>query len=599
MFLRANRRTKDGKEHLYWSLVETVRTAAGPRQQTVCYLGELNSTTEVRWRRTVQIFNAQGEAQQLALFPAGIAGLPATEETVQIRLDRVGWTNPRDCGDVYLGWHLWQRLGLDTFWAQALDGIPAEVPWSRIAAILAINRLCAPGSELAIEARWYGSSALDDLLGVPAAQVNTDRLYRCLDLLLPHKAALARHLTARYGELFGTQVEVLLYDLTSTYVEGEAAGNPRMQRGHSRDHRPDCKQVVLALVVTPEGFPLAYEVFAGNRTDVTTLDEILAAVEATYGRAQRVWVFDRGLVSERNLATLRARQAQYLVGTPRSQLKAFERALLTGAWQQVREAVEVQLIPGADGMETFVLCRSAARRAKEQAIRTRARRQLEADLERLAAHVAAGTLTAEARIHQRIGRLRERYPSVAGLYEITLTGATGARQVVWGERTDRRAWYEARDGAYLLRTNLTDADPAQLWEQYIQLTEAEAAFRTLKSELAIRPIWHQKDTRVQAHILVAFLGYALWVTLKHTLRRSGSPLSPQRALDCLRRIKSGDILLETTDGRTLRLRRISRPGPRQQLLLDQLQLTLPERLGVDVECSGDPATALSENQVLG
>lgn len=382
MFLRANRRTKDGKEHLYWSLVETVRTAAGPRQQTVYYLGELNSTTEARWRRTIQIFNAQGEAQQLALFPAGIAGLSTTDEAVQIRLDRVGWTNPRDCGDVYLGWHLWQRLGLPAFWAQGIDAVPAEVPWSRIAAILAINRVCAPGSELAIEARWYGSSALDDLLGVAAAQVNTDRLCRCLDLLLPHKAALERHLTARYGELFGTQVEVLLYDLTSTYVEGEAAGNPRMQRGHSRDHRPDYTQVVLALVVTPEGFPLAYEVFAGNRTDVTTLDEILEAVEASYGRAQRVWVFDRGLVSERNLATLRQRQAQYLVGTPRSQLRAFEHALLTGPWQQVREAVEVQLLPGADGMETFVLCRSATRRAKEQAMRTRARRQLEADLER-------------------------------------------------------------------------------------------------------------------------------------------------------------------------------------------------------------------------
>jgi len=371
-----------------------------------------------------------------------------------------------------------------------------------------------------------------------------------------------------------------------------------MQRGHSRDHRRDCKQVVLALVVSAEGFPLAYEVFPGNRTDVTTLEEILDLIEVQYGRAHRVWVFDRGLVSEENLRTLRARQAQYLVGTPRGQLKAFERELLSGEWQQVRDAVEVQLVPGPDGAEHFVLCRSAPRRAKEQAMRTRATRRLEGELGRLADQVATGKVTAEARIHRRIGRLLERYPSVAGLYEITVSGPGTARRVLWRERADRRAWSEAREGAYLLRTNLADADPARLWEQYVQLTEAEAAFRALKSELAIRPIWHQKDPRVQAHILVAFLGYALWVTLKHTLKRAGSSLSPQQALHCLRGIKSGDILLETTDGRTLRLRRVSQPDPQQQLLLHQLQLTLPERLGVDMECSGDSVRTPSENRVL-
>jgi transposase len=379
-------------------------------------------------------------------------------------------------------------------------------------------------------------------------------------------------------------------------VEGEAAGNPQMRRGYSRDHRPDCKQVVLALVVSPEGFPLAYEVFDGNRRDVTTVTEILDVVEATYGRAQRVWVFDRGLVSEANLATLRLRQAQYLVGTPRVQLKAFERELLAGDWHQVREEVEVQWVAGPGGDEAFVLCRSALRRAKERAMRERASRHLEADLMRLARQVETGRLTEEARIQRRIGRLLERYPSVAALYEIAVTGPEGARQVVWRERADRRAWCEAREGAYLLRTNLTEADPAQLWAQYVQLTEAEAAFRALKSELAIRPIWHQKASRVQAHILVAFLGYALWVTLKHTLKRAGSPMSPQQALHCLRGIKSGDILLETTDGRTLRLRRVSRPDARQQVLLDQLHLTLPDRLGCDAECSGDSTIASQENQ---
>lgn len=596
MFLRANRRTKDGKDHTYWSLVETVRTPDGPRQRTVCYLGELNTSAAARWRKSIQLVNAQGEEVQLALFPADGAELPEDARIVRIRLDRVRWTRPREFGDVWLGWHLWQRLGLQAFCERALDAVPAAVPWSRIAALLAINRLCAPGSELAIEARWYGSTALDDLVGVDDARVNTDRLYRCLDLLLPQKAALQQHLTARYGELFRAQYEVLLYDLTSTYVEGAAQGNPQMRRGYSRDHRPDCKQVVLALVVSPEGFPLAYEVFDGNRSDVTTVDEILDVVEATYGRAHRVWVFDRGLVSERNLETLRARQAQYLVGTPRAQLKAFERELLAGDWHHVREDVEVQWVAGPGGDEAFVLCRSAPRRAKERAMRERASRCLEADLARLAQQVATGMLTEEARLQRRIGRLLERYPRVAALYEITVTGAGTVRQVVWRERPDRRAWCEAREGAYLLRTNLTEADPAQLWAQYIQLTEAEAAFRALKSELAIRPIWHQTASRVQAHILVAFLGYALWVTLKHTLKRAGSALSPQQALHCVRGIKSGDILLETTDGRTLRLRRVSRADARQQILLDQLHLTLPERLGCDTECSGDSASTSQENQ---
>ena len=597
MFVRANHRRKDGKDHTYWSLVETVRTLDGPRQRTICYLGELNSSAEARWRKTVHLFNAQGEACQLALFPAGAGPAGDDPAVVEIRLDRVRWTRPREFGDVWLGWHVWQRLGLKAFWEAELDAMPADVPWSRIAAILAINRLCAPGSELAIETRWYASTALDDVVGVDAAQVNTDRLYRCLDLLLPHKAALERHLALRYGELFGAQYELLLYDLTSTYMEGEAAGNPQMRRGYSRDHRPDCKQVVLALVVSPEGFPLASEVFDGNRADVTTLEEIVSAVETQYGRAQRVWVLDRGIVSEKNLALLRAREAKYLVGTPRAQLKGFERELLAGDWQHVQAEVEVKLIASPDGTETFVLCRSTARREKERAMRRRASERLEAALARLASRVASGALTDTARIQQRIGRLKERYARVGRLYDIALT--TGAeRRLLWQERPERRAWQEAREGAYLLRTNLTAADPAELWRQYVQLTEVEAAFRALKSELAIRPIWHQKQTRVQAHILVAFLGYALWVTLKHLLKRTGSSLSPSHALHRLRGIKSGDILLETTDGRTLRLRRVSRPDADQQRLVEALHLTLPERLGIDVECSGDSVLPMSKNQSL-
>jgi transposase len=368
-----------------------------------------------------------------------------------------------------------------------------------------------------------------------------------------------------------------------------------MRRGYSRDHRPDCVQVVLALVVSPEGFPLAYEVFDGNRTDVTTLDEILAAVEVKYGQAQRVWVLDRGIVSERNLATLRARGAHYLVGTPRVRLRAFERELLAGPWQHVRETVEVQLIPSRDGTETFVLCRSATRREKEQAMRRLASQRLEQALDRLAARVAAHPRTDPDWLHERIGRLKERYARVARLYDIRLRGTGTARRLHWQFRSEHQAWAEARAGAYLLRTNLTATDPATLWTRYVQLTEVEAAFRALKSDLAIRPIWHQKASRVQAHILVAFLGYALWVTLKHTLRAAGAGLSPAQALHQCHGIKSGDILLETTDGRTLRFRRVSRPDPAQQRLLHVLRLSLPERLGVDAECSGDSATPPAEN----
>ena len=597
MFVRSHRRRKDGKDHTYWSLVETVRTTAGPRQRTVCYLGELNSSTEARWRKTIQVFNAHGADQQLALFPAGAA--PNDPQVVEIRLDRVRWTRPRDFGDVWAGWQLWQRLGLAAFCEAALDGHPAEVPWSQIAAILAINRLCAPGSELAIEARWYGRTALDDILGVEGQRVNTDRLYRCLDLLLPHKAALEHHLAQRYGELFGAQFEVLLYDLTSTYVEGDAAGNAQMRRGYSRDHRPDCKQVVLALVVSPDGFPLAYEVFDGNRIDVTTLDDLLQAVESKYGQAHRVWVLDRGLVSEKNLATLRARHAHYLVGTPRVRLKAFERQLLAGTWHQVRDQVEVQLLPSPDGQETFVLCRSARRRDKEQAMRRLVQQRLERALGRLAHQLANGHVADDAHLHQRLGRLKERYGAVVRSYEITVTGSPGQRGLLWQERPEQRAWHAARAGAYLLRTNLTHADPAALWTQYVQLTEVEAAFRALKSELAIRPLWHQKASRVQAHILVAFLGYALWIALKHTLKRAGTPLSPHHTLHRLRGIQSGDLLLDTTDGRTLRLRRVSRPDADQQHLLDRLRLSLPERLGSDAECSADSASHLALNQSLG
>ena len=594
MFLRRHQRWKDGKEHAYWSLVETVRTPDGPRQRRLCYLGELNDSARSRWLKTIEVFNTQGESRQLKLFPSEVE-LPENDPTVaRVLLEKVRLERTRRFGDCFLALELWRRLELDRFCASWLDG-PEEgvaVPWSRIAALLVINRLCAPGSELAIEERWYPSTALDDLLGIEPGQVNDTRLYRCLDRLLPHKTQFERHLAGRYGELFAAQYDVLLYDLTSSYVEGAAAKDPMMQRGYSRDHRPDCKQVVIALIVNVEGFPLSYETFDGNRTDVTTLEAVLRMVERKYGKARRVWVFDRGLVSEENLTGLRRRGGQYLVGTPRSKLKQFEPLLVEKrGWEQIRPEVEVKLVPTPQGEETYVLCRSTARREKERAIRSRFATRMEKALNALAQRVAAGKLKDRSKIERRLGSLQARHPQVADLYHTKITAGPGRLQVDWKLREDRRVWQQAREGAYLLRTNLPASDPEQLWKNYIQLTEAEAAFRALKSELSIRPIFHQLERRAKAHILVAFLGYALWVTLKHLLIGNQSKLSPSQALHLLSTLHSADIVLPTTDGREIRLRRITTPTHEQQGLVDQLGITLPQRLRLDRECSADFALA--------
>src|SRR5215831_526584 len=344
MFLRPNRRSKDGKEHTYWSLVETIRTADGPRQKTLCYLGELNGSAQARWLKTVEVFNEQGEREQLKLFPAEVEAPADDPQVARVLVNQVGLERVRQFGACWLGWELWRRLGLDGFFAERLDGQAADVPWSRVAAVLAINRLCAPGSELAIEERWYPSTALDDLLGIAEGKINDTRLYRCLDRILPHKTQLEQHLKQRYGELFGAEFDVLLYDLTSTYVEGAADKNPMMARGYSRDHRPDCEQMVIALIVNHEGFPFSYETFNGNRADVSTMETILRMVERKYGKARRIWVLDRGIVSEENLAAIRKRGGQYLVGTPRSQMKHFEEELLKDDWTRVKPDVEVKKV---------------------------------------------------------------------------------------------------------------------------------------------------------------------------------------------------------------------------------------------------------------
>jgi transposase len=605
MFLRPNYRAKDGKEHIYWSLVETVRTVDGPRQRTLCYLGELNGSAQARWLKSVEVFNEQGETQQLKLFPSHIEVTDDDPQVARVIVNRVRLERTRQFGACFLGWELWKRLGLHDFFAQAMDEEAAEVPWSRVAAVLGINRLCAPGSELAIEERWYPATALDDLLEIEDGKINDTRLYRCLDRILPHKTKLEQHLKQRYGELFGAEFDVLLYDLTSTYVEGAAEKNPMMSRGYSRDHRPDCEQMVIALIVNREGFPFSYETFDGNRADVSTMESILRTVERKYGKARRIWVMDRGIVSEENLAAIRKRGGQYLVGTPRRQMKRFEAELLKDDWTQVRADVEVKQVAIPQGEETYILCRTAGRKEKEKAIRKRFSLGMEKALQALEKSIASGRLKDRYKMERRLGRIQARHPQVNDLFEVTLRETPAGVRLLWEMKKDKEAWRDLREGAYMLRTNLQADSAEQMWSMYMQLTEAEASFRALKSELSIRPLFHQKEARVKAHVLVAFLGYALWVTLKHLLHRrpaiipqpsasgvdNAELFSPMKALALLSTLQSADIVLPTTDGREIRLRRITEPTAEQKSLLHRLGLSLPERLKSLTKCSVDPAVA--------
>jgi transposase len=605
MFLRSHARSKDGKDHTYWSLVETVRTPGGPRQRTLCYLGELNSSAQARWLKTIEVFNEQGEAQQLKLFPSQVEPPADDPQVARVLVNRVRLERTRQFGACWLGWELWKRLGLNGFFAQAVDSDPAEVSWSTVVAVLAINRLCAPGSELAVEERWYPSTALEDLLSIEEGKINDTRLYRCWDRMLPHKTALERHLKQRYGELFAAEFDVLLYDLTSTYVEGAAEKNPMMRRGYSRDHRPDCQQMVIALIVNSEGFPFSYETFDGNRADVSTMETILRMVERKYGKARRIGVMDRGVVSEENLAAIRQRGGQYLVGTPRSPMKQFEAELLKDDWTRVRPEVEVKQVAIPQGEETYILCRTASRKEKEKAIRKRFSTRMELALQRLQKTIVAGRLKDRNKMERRLGKIQARHSPVNDLFEVTLRDTPEGVRLFWEMKKERKTWRDLREGAYMLRTNLPAGSAEELWSKYMQLTEAEASFRALKSELSIRPLFHQKEPRVKAHVMVAFLGYALWVTLKHLLKRrpaivprpsaSGvdntEPLSPMKALALLATLQSADIVLPTTDGREIRLRRVTEPTAEQKSLLHQLSLSLPEHLNSYLKCSADSAIA--------
>jgi transposase len=584
MYLRRHRRTVKGATYEYWTLVESRRTASGPRQHTVATLGKLPGLEEsvaVGWQCLDDLLEGRPPARQLELSSPGFEPEPSWQQVDVrgVRVERV-----REFGEVYLALSLWRRLGLHTLLNELIPCGREEVAWERIACLLTVARFCAQRSELGVAERWYGRSALDDLLGVSWEQVNEDRLYRGLDQLHAYKEQLTQHLLKRYQSWFGVGFEFLLYDVTSTFFEGQALGNTKAARGYSRDNRSDCKQVCIGLVVSAEGLPLAYEVFAGNRNDVTTVEEIVTAMEAKYGQAQRIWVMDRGMVSEENIEFLRQRQAQYIVGTPKAQLRQFEAALLEQqGWTAVRPEVEVKLLPHPDGQgqEQFVLCRSQARREKEKAMLARQEQRLWQKLWQIHQSLEKKPAPAQ-RIERRVGRWLGRYPAADKLFEVevSLNPQGQACGLSVACVLDRNQWSAQAHGAYLLRTNCTEQDPAKVWNWYLQLQQAEAAFRCAKSDLSLRPIFHQKTERVEAHILVCFLSLALWRVLEQWMKGKGLGTCARQLVGEIATIKSLDVVLpvKSAEGQNeLRLRMVARPERMVAELLQHLGLHLPQQ----------------------
>jgi transposase len=575
MYLRHTTIRKDGKVHRYWRVVRSVRVGRRVIQQTVAQLGELDEQGRLQARALAH--RLIGTPERAQLFDDGSEQL-----TVSVRLKGIRIERPRQFGDVYLALALWRGTGLEGLCERLLPIGKERIAWSKMAAVLVTARFCEPSSELHIAEDWYRRTALSDLLQLDDEEVNKDRLYRGLDHLLTYKSELEAHLSQRCGELFATQNEVLLYDVTSTYFEGQAAVNPQAQRGYSRDHRPDCKQVCIALVVTFDGFPLGYEVFAGNTHDSRTLQTIVATMEARHGMLGRVWITDRGMASADNLAWLRQTGRRYIIGAPKSELKkfAFELARSDG-WRMVHEGVEVKLTRHSETGETVILCRSADRRSKERAMHDKFSRRIEEALGRLAARLARSKKRIDpATVNRQIGRILQQNQRSAARFAITLEPdgcPAGFRLgVVYNAAFDD--WAALSEGAYLLRSNICDWSDQQLWKAYIQLTQAEAAFRIQKDQLNLRPIWHQREDRVQAHILVCFLAFVLWKSLEMWQSRAGLGNSPRIILEELKRIQSQDVVLPTAAHGQIRLRCVTQPDPAQAALLNRLGIVLPKRM---------------------
>jgi transposase len=579
MFLRRNTRKKGGVDYDCWTLVESVRTARGPRQRIVATIGKLpglDREERIGWDEIGRILSGKPRPE------VGLFSQPEDPPSwATVNLSGVSVERLRGFGDVYLGLLLWNRLGLAEFCREQIPSGREEIPWSIMAAVLVLARFCAPSSELQIAESWYDKTALDDLLGVRSDKIIEDRLYRALDALLPHKEELCRHLQRRYGELFGCRFDFMFYDITSTYFEGSAKANPQAKRGYSRDGRPDCPQICIGLVTTREGLPLAFEVFDGNRVDVTTPQEMVQIMEGKYGKANRVWVMDRGMVSEDNLEYLRSTGARYLVGTPKSFLKKFEHQLLEQNWEKVQSGVEVNLCRSPEGTEeTFVLCRSAGRKEKENAILNRFVNSLETQLLKIAEQAQAGKAKDRQKVERRIGRLLERNSRAASLFGVKVTETGTGKQarllIDIKKNEDRYQWALETGGSYILRTNWGETDPKTLWNTYIQLTEVEDSFRAEKYDLGMRPIFHHKQDRTQAHILVCFLALTMWRTLQQWMKASGLGTAPRKLLEELRELKSLDVLLPTRE-KTIRLRMAATPARELKVLLQRMKILIPNR----------------------
>jgi transposase len=568
MYVRKCRRRVGGEPKDYWALVESYRTARGSRQRVVAYLGDMEEAA-----REGVLHAARGDQTHQGQLFGEVAPEWVEVDTTRLRVERV-----REFGGPWLGRQVMEKLGLAAFLRSVLPEGREEIPWADMAQVLVLGRLCDPSSELALAERVYARTALMDLLGVPEEQVNEDRLYRALDALLPHQEALEKHLKERLGTLFSLEYDLVLYDITSTYFEGLAERNPLAQRGYSRDHRPDCKQVCIALIVSKEGMPLAHRVFAGNRADVTTVEEIVEAIEGQYGVAERIWVMDRGMVSEEHVAFLKEKGRRYLLGTPKSQLRRFEQHLVEAGWETVREGLEVKRCPSPEGEELFLLCRSQERRVKEEAMRAKVESRLEEGLTKLAQACAARKLKPQG-VERRVGRLLGKHTRAEQLFDVEVrTQEEGRAALSWQKREERREWAALSEGCYLLRTNITDWSGEALWRAYIQLTQAEAAFRLHKQDLSLRPIWHQKAERVRAHILVCFLAYVLWKALGLFCHRAGLGDEPRQVFEELSRIRTVDVVLPTKGGPELRRRCVAQPTKHQAILLQHLGLTLPTHL---------------------
>jgi transposase len=581
MYLRSNTRTKDGKQHRYFTVVESRRLQSGKvAQRQVLYLGEINGSQQAAWRRTLEVFDeAEQRLTPLSLFPEDRPVPAGAMDSVQVKLSEMKLERARPYGNCWLGCELWRQLQLHRFWSERLPRGRESVAWPQVLELLVVNRLIDPGSEFRLHRQWFDESAMDVLLDQDFVVAEKDRLYRCLDRVLEHKQELFVHLQQRWKDLFDAEFDLLLYDLTSTYVEGEAEQNPKARYGYSRDKRPDCKQVVIALIVTPAGLPLAYEVMAGNTSEKTTLRGFPDSIESQYGKARRVWLMDRGIPTEALLKEIRTSRQEtfYLVGTSRAKIREYEKQWLELPWRKVRESVEVKLF-GRDG-ELYVLAKSEGRQAKEMAMR---RKKLARLLRKLRA--MRRSCPKRDQLPMRVGAAKTDAGRAFGFVKINLPQADQeVTKETFTFQLDKAKLSEAelRDGRgalwALLRTNLVAEDPAVLWDRYVQLTQIEAAFKCLKSDLGIRPIHHQLEHRVDAHILVAFLAYCLTVTLRHRLRMHAPGLTPRAVLEKLAGIQMLDVSFPTTDGRRLIMPRYTEPSPEQALLLHHLNLVLPQQ----------------------